>query len=135
MDLSDSAQAPAQRRRRNLRRHGGDESGDGLGRGGEATQPRCPAPLPNKQFSEILIESNYDSFLSHGQRHPGAGTGNGSHDHPGPQRGREQPEGALTGLGTNFADAARIGVATVGYVSVKQRNRVRGAHRSGDEIA
>jgi len=55
--------------------------------------------------------------------------------HPGPQRGRKQPEGALTGLGTNFADAARIGVATVGYVSVKQRNRVRGAHRSGDETA
>jgi len=52
---------------------------------------------------------------------PGAGSANGSHDHPGPQRGRKQPEGALTGLGTNFADAARIGVAAV-YVSVKQRN-------------
>jgi len=25
-------------------------------------------PLPSKQFGKILIEGNYDSFLSHGQR-------------------------------------------------------------------
>jgi hypothetical protein len=56
---------------------------------------------------------------------PGAGTANGSHEHPGPQRDREQPEGSLSGSSRNSRILPALGWLRFVKLKVKERKRVR----------